>query len=94
VLPAARELRPDLVVLDIATRLLNGLDVARQLKHILPNVGVIILTVSEDPDVAAEAFRAGASGFLLKNSGASELRQANRTGARLRQEKPGKGGER
>jgi DNA-binding NarL/FixJ family response regulator len=75
-LAAAPKLRPDVVVLDIAMPLLNGLDTARQLKRLMPEVKVIFLTVSEDPDVAAEAFRAGASGYLLKNSAASELLQA------------------
>jgi DNA-binding NarL/FixJ family response regulator len=69
----APDLRPDIVVLDIAMPLLNGLDAARQLKRLMPEVKLIFLTVSEDPDLAAEAFRAGASGFLLKNSAASEL---------------------
>jgi DNA-binding NarL/FixJ family response regulator len=77
-LDAALELRPDVVVLDIAMPLLNGIDAARQLKRLMPAVKVIFLTVSEDPDLAAEAFRAGASGFLLKNSAASELLQAIR----------------
>jgi DNA-binding NarL/FixJ family response regulator len=72
-LAAAPELRPDIVVLDIAMPLLNGLDAARRLKHEMPEVKVIFLTVSEDPDLAAEAFRSGASGYLLKNSAASEL---------------------
>src|SRR3954463_9294548 len=72
-LDAARELRPDIVVLDVAMPLLNGLDAARQLKGSMPEVRLIVLTVSEDPDLAAEAFRAGASGYLLKNSAASEL---------------------
>jgi DNA-binding NarL/FixJ family response regulator len=75
-LDAAPQLRPDIVVLDIAMPLLNGLDAARQLKRLMPTVKVIFLTVSEDPDLAAEAFRAGASGYLLKNSAASELLQA------------------
>jgi DNA-binding NarL/FixJ family response regulator len=75
-LVAANDLRPEVVVLDIAMPLLNGLDAARQLKRLMPAVKVIFLTVSEDPDLAAEAFRAGASGFLLKNSAASELFQA------------------
>ena len=72
-LDAAPELRPDIVVLDIAMPLLNGLDAARQLKRLMPNVKVIFLTVNEDPELAAEAFRSGASSFLLKNSAASEL---------------------
>src|SRR3954447_25642540 len=75
-LAAAQELRPDIVVLDIAMPLLNGLDAARQLKGMMPEVRLIFLTVSEDPALAAEAFRVGASGYLLKNSAASELFQA------------------
>src|SRR5215218_3527488 len=75
-LAAAQELRPDIVVLDIAMPLLNGIDAARQLKGLMPEVKLIFLTVSEDPDLAAEAFRAGASGYLLKNSAASELFKA------------------
>src|SRR5262245_12664035 len=75
-LAAAPELRPDIVVLDIAMPVLNGLDAARQLLREMPEVKVIFLTMSEDPDLAAEAFRAGASGYLLKNSAATELLQA------------------
>ena len=59
--------------MDVAMPLLNGLDAARQLRQLMPNVKVIFLTMNEDPDVAAEAFRAGASAFLLKTSAASEL---------------------
>ena len=77
-LEAAPKLRPDVVVLDIAMPQLNGLDATRQLKRLMPNVKVIYLTVSEDPDLAAEAFRAGGSAFVLKNSAASELLQAIR----------------
>ena len=75
-LEAAPTLRPDVLVVDIAMPLLNGLDAARQVKRSMPSVKVIFLTVSEDPDLAAEAFRAGGSAFLLKNSAASELLQA------------------
>jgi DNA-binding NarL/FixJ family response regulator len=75
-LEAASRLRPDIVVLDIGMPLLNGLDAARQLKRRTPEVKLIFLTVSEDPDLASEAFRAGASGYLLKNSAASELLKA------------------
>jgi DNA-binding NarL/FixJ family response regulator len=72
-LASAPELRPEIVVLDIAMPLRNGLDAARRLKHLMPEVKLIFLTVSEDPDLAAEACRAGASGYLRKNSAASEL---------------------
>ena len=75
-LEVAPTLRPDVVVLDIAMPLLNGLDAARQLKRTMPSVKVVFLTVSEDPELAAEAFRAGGSAFLLKTSAASELLQA------------------
>jgi DNA-binding NarL/FixJ family response regulator len=75
-LAAAPELRPDIVVLDIAMPVLNGLDAARQLLRAMPEVKVIFLTMSEDPDLATEAFRAGACGYLLKNSAATELLQA------------------
>ncbi len=75
-LALAPELQPDIVILDIAMPLLNGLDAARQLRQTMPAVKVLFLTVSEDADLAAEAFRAGASGYLLKNSAASELLRA------------------
>jgi len=75
-LAAAALLRPDVVVLDIGMPLLNGLDAARQLKHKLPHIKIIILTVNEDPDLAADAIRAGACSYLLKNSAAAELQQA------------------
>jgi DNA-binding NarL/FixJ family response regulator len=72
-LAAVPQVRPDIVVLDIAMPLLNGLEAARQLKRLMPDIKLIFLTVSEDGDLATEAFRAGASAYLLKNSAASEL---------------------
>ncbi len=75
-LSAAAELRPDVIVLDIAMPLLNGLDAARQLKKTMPKIKLIFLTMNEDPNVANEAFRAGASGYLLKTSASSELSKA------------------
>jgi DNA-binding NarL/FixJ family response regulator len=65
--------RPELVVLDISMPELNGIDAAAQILKTLPGTKLIFLTVSEDPDLAAEALRMGASGFLLKSSAASEL---------------------
>jgi DNA-binding NarL/FixJ family response regulator len=70
---AAQELKPDIVVLDIAMPLLNGLEAAEQIRQVLPDVKVIFLTMNEAPHVAAAAFRAGASGYLLKKSAVSEL---------------------
>jgi len=77
-------LNPDIIVLDIAMPLLNGLDAGRQLRQRLPNVKLIFLTVNEDPELAAEAFRIGASGYLLKNSAASELFHAIREASKGR----------
>jgi DNA-binding NarL/FixJ family response regulator len=75
---AAEQLKPDIVVLDILMPVLNGLEAARQLKQKLKNVKVIFLTMNEDSDIAAEAFRLGASAYLLKRSAASELMTAIR----------------
>ena len=72
-LDAASKLKPDVIVLDISMPLLNGIEVCRQLQPKLPNTRWVFLTVNEDPDLAAEAIRLGASGFLLKSSAAVEL---------------------
>jgi DNA-binding NarL/FixJ family response regulator len=69
----ALRLKPDLVVLDIAMPLLNGLDAGRQIKQLRKSTKLVYVTMNEDPDLAAEAFRAGASAYLLKRSAASEL---------------------
>jgi len=75
---AAEKLRPDVIVLDIAMPSLNGLEAARQLKQMLHSVKLVFLTMYEDPDLAAEAFRVGASAYLLKRSAATELSTAIR----------------
>jgi len=75
---AVEALNPDVVVLDISMPLLNGLEAGRQIKQKWRNVKLVYLTMNEDPDLAAEAFRAGASGYLLKSSAASELAAAIR----------------
>jgi len=72
-LTAAQQLRPDIVVVDIAMPLLNGLEAVRRLKRTNPEIKSIILTISEDPDLADEAIRAGVSGYLVKNCAVSEL---------------------
>lgn len=69
-------LRPDVAVLDISMPSLNGLDAARELHRVLPSARIVFLTMNEDADVAAEAFRAGASAYLLKRSAAAELKAA------------------
>lgn len=72
-LEAASKLHPDVVVLDIGMPLMNGLEAGRRLKEQRPSVKLIFLTMNEDRDLAVEAMRCGASGYLLKSSAASEL---------------------
>ena len=72
----AQELEPDIVTLDISMPQLNGVDAARKLKKILPRTHLIFVTMHDDPAYVNEAFKAGASGYLLKRSAGSELRQA------------------
>jgi DNA-binding NarL/FixJ family response regulator len=75
-LEVAAKLQPDIIVLDIAMPRLNGLDAARHLKRTMPKIKLIFMTMNEDPDLVGEAFRAGASGFLLKKAAAFELMDA------------------
>ena len=70
---AVREHHPDVVVLDLTMPLLNGLEAARQIKQFDKSVKLVFVTMNEDPDLAAETFRAGASAYLLKRSAGSEL---------------------
>lgn len=77
-LEAAARLKPDVIIADISMPLLNGLDAVRQLKSNGVEAKVIILTMHADPHLAADAFRAGASGFVLKESAGEELIQAIR----------------
>lgn len=72
----AQKLRPDIILLDISMPLLNGLDAARQVRKLVPESKLIFLTMHATPTYATEAFKAGASGYLVKRSAASELKQA------------------
>ena len=74
----AKGLYADVIVLDIGMPLMNGLSAGQQLKQEMPAVKLIYLTMNQDPDLAAEAFKLGASGYLLKSSAASELAHAIR----------------
>ena len=73
---ATTRCKPDVVVADISMPLLNGLEAARQIKRTLPDTKIVFLTVNEDPELVTEAFQCGASGYVLKNSAASELTEA------------------
>lgn len=75
-LEAAERFKPDLILVDISMPLLNGLDAVRQLKNSQPDVKLLFLTMHASPQYATEAFKAGGSGYLLKQSAVSELPQA------------------
>jgi DNA-binding NarL/FixJ family response regulator len=78
----APELKPDVIVLDISMPIMNGLNAGQRLKRLMPGVKLIYLTMNHDQEMAAEAFRVGANGYLLKNSAGSELIEAIREVAR------------
>ena len=67
---------PDVIVLDMSMPNLNGVEAARQIRSIATNCKLIFVTVHDEIEYIVEAFRAGASGFLLKASAASELLSA------------------
>jgi len=76
------ELKPEVVIVDIAMPQLNGLDAGEQIKHLLPATKLVYLTMNMSPEVAADAFRRGASGYVVKSSAASELIMAIRRALR------------
>ncbi len=81
-LQLASELKPEIVILDIAMSQLNGLDAGKQIKHLLPATKLVFLTMNMSPEVAAEAFRRGASAYVVKSSAASDLVRAIRRALR------------
>jgi DNA-binding NarL/FixJ family response regulator len=75
---AVPELKPDVIVLDVGMPLMNGLEAGKRIKQQARSVKLLYLTMNHDSAIAAEAFRVGASGYLLKTSGAEELGEAIR----------------
>lgn len=72
-LAAVPELKPDVIILDVGMPLLNGLEAGKRIKQMVKSVRIIYLTMNTDLGIASEAFRSGASGYLLKTSAGSEL---------------------
>jgi len=77
-LAAAKNVQPDIVILDISMPLLNGIDTAAQLKKICPTAKIIIVTMHAGADYVRSAFEAGASAYVLKGSAVDELELAIR----------------
>jgi len=77
-LKLAKELQPDIVLMDISMPGASGIDVTRRLKQIMPDVRILILTVHEDEGLLQEAIQAGASGYIVKRAVESELIDAIR----------------
>ncbi len=69
----AEQLNPDVVLMDIAMPLLNGLEATRQIRHAFPKVKILILTMHENEDYIRQALANGAMGYLLKDATSSEL---------------------
>jgi DNA-binding NarL/FixJ family response regulator len=75
---ATLKFKPQVIVVDIGMPVVNGLDAGQQIKRIMPSVKLIFLTMNGTADLAAEAFRRGASAFLLKTCATDELLSAVR----------------
>jgi RNA polymerase sigma factor (sigma-70 family) len=74
----AQSLRPDIVCLDISMPRLSGVDATRRIKSLLPEVGVVVLTMHEDEAYFYEMMKSGASGYVLKRASARDLVDAVR----------------
>jgi len=72
----AARLQPDIIIVDVGMPLLNGLDAAQRIREQLPKVKVVFLTMQDNPNLAAAALELGGVGFVLKQSGGSELLKA------------------
>jgi DNA-binding NarL/FixJ family response regulator len=75
----AKELRPDLVLMDIAMPGMNGIEATRQIKQELPATSVLVLSMHDDEEFFFPVLRAGASGYILKEAEPQELLYAIRT---------------
>jgi len=75
-LESAERLKPEVIVADVSMPLLNGIEAIRRLKKICPRCKIVVLSMHEDVQIAAESLRAGASGYVLKHSAADTLDHA------------------
>lgn len=82
VLRLVRERKPDIALIDISMPGLNGLDVAARIAHDRPDTRVIIVSMHGDDETVRRALKAGAAGYMLKNSDRAELEMALKAVAR------------
>lgn len=67
-LSLARDLRPDLIVMDVHMPICDGLEATRRIREVLPETPIVMLTIAKDDEILFEALKAGANGYLLKDS--------------------------
>ena len=72
----AKDLTPDLILLDIGLPKLNGIEVARQIRKLVTQSKILFLSALDDPDIVREAMRSGGNGYVVKLDAASELTKA------------------
>ncbi len=75
-LQMARELTPDVILMDVRMPGMDGVETTHRLLEVMPHARVLMLTVSEDDQPLLTAIQVGARGYILKNAGADELFQA------------------
>jgi DNA-binding NarL/FixJ family response regulator len=72
-LAMCRQLRPDLVLMDVRMPVMDGLEATRKIKAEMPQVSVVMVTMHENPDYLFEAIKAGAAGYVLKDASGERL---------------------
>jgi DNA-binding NarL/FixJ family response regulator len=72
-LQKAQELKPDLILMDIGIPTINGIEAARRILEVLPKTKILFITENRATEIAEEAFRMGACGYVVKSNAASEL---------------------
>jgi len=78
----ARRLKPDVILMDISMPRMNGVDATRQIKREQPEIGIVVLTMYDEEDYIYDLVKAGATGYLLKDSDSSQIVKAIKTVAR------------
>jgi two-component system response regulator NreC len=74
----AKKLVPDVVLMDIGMRHLNGLEATREIKKLLPSMKILVLTMYDNEEWIFQILKAGASGYLIKDSAMTDLTSALR----------------